>query len=54
MIRRASVNSHNWFGALSNYSTKINDNLTLDVGIDLRSYTGLHYRRIDNLLGAEG
>ena len=54
MIRRASVNSHNWFGALSNYSTKINDNLTLDVGIDLRSYTGLHYRRIDNLLGADG
>ena len=54
MIRRASVNSHNWLGVLSNYSTEINDNLTLDVGIDIRSYTGLHYRRIDNLLGADG
>jgi len=54
MIRRASVNSHNWVGVLSNYSTEINDNLTLDVGIDLRSYTGLHYRRVDNLLGADG
>jgi len=54
MIRRASVNSHNWVGVLSNYSTEINDNLTLDVGIDIRSYTGLHYRRIDNLLGADG
>lgn len=53
-IRRASVNSHNWFGILSNYNKKINDNLTLDFGIDLRSYTGLHYRRIDNLLGADG
>jgi len=54
MIRRASVNSHNWVGVLSNYSTEINDNLTFDVGIDLRSYTGLHYRRVDNLLGADG
>ena len=54
MIRRASVNSHNWVGMLSNYNTKINDNLSFDVGIDLRSYTGLHYRRVDNLLGADG
>jgi len=53
-IRRASVNSHNWFGLLSNYSTKLNDKLTLDFGIDVRSYTGLHYRRVDNLLGADG
>jgi len=54
MIRRASINSHNWFGLLSNYSTKLNDKLTLDFGIDVRSYTGLHYRRVDNLLGADG
>ena len=54
MIRRASVNSHNWVGVLSNYSTELNDNLTLEAGIDLRSYTGLHYRRVDNLLGADG
>ena len=53
-IRRASINSHNWFGLLSNYSTKINDKLTLDFGVDIRSYTGLHYRRVDNLLGADG
>ena len=53
-IRRASINSHNWFGLLSNYSTELNDKLTLDFGIDLRSYTGLHYRRVDNLLGADG
>ncbi len=54
VIRRASVNSHNWFGLLSNYNTKLSENFTLDFGIDVRSYTGLHYRRIDNLLGAEG
>jgi len=53
-IRRASVNSHNWFGLLSNFDTKLNDNWTLDFGIDLRKYKGIHYRRIDNLLGADG
>ena len=32
----------------------LSDNLTLDFGLDLRSYKGIHYRRIDNLLGADG
>lgn len=54
LTRRASVNSHNWFGVLSNFNTELNENLTLDAGIDLRSYRGIHYRRIDNLLGANG
>ncbi|QHI37763.1 TonB-dependent receptor SusC [Kordia antarctica] len=51
--RRASINSHNWFGLLANLNTRINDNLTLDVGFDARSYKGFHYRRLDNLLGAD-
>ncbi|MDP2539930.1 TonB-dependent receptor [Tenacibaculum discolor] len=54
LTRRASVNSHNWFGILSNYSTELNENLTLDFGVDLRDYTGIHYRRVDDLLGANG
>ena len=54
IIRRASVNSHNWYGLLSNFNTKLNDELTLDFGIDIRSYLGIHYRRIDDLLGADG
>ncbi len=54
VIRRASINSHNWYGVLANYDTKLNENLTLDFGVDLRSYTGIHYRRVDNLLGADG
>lgn len=53
-IRRASINSHNWVGVLSNFNTQVNENLSLDFGIDLRSYTGIHYRRVDNLLGADG
>ena len=54
ITRRASINSHNWFGVLSNLSNKLSDNLTLDVGIDLRSYRGIHYRRVNDLLGADG
>lgn len=54
VVRRASMNSHNWFGAVMNLNTKINENLSFDVGMDLRSYKGFHYRRLDNLLGADG
>ncbi|MFS4454594.1 TonB-dependent receptor [Maribacter sp. 2304DJ31-5] len=54
IIRRASINSHNWFGFIANHNTQINDNWSYDLGIDLRSYKGIHYRRVDNLLGADG
>lgn len=53
-IRRASINSHNWYGVLANFNTELTETLTLDAGIDLRSYKGFHYRRVDNLLGADG
>ena len=51
--QRSSVNSHNWFGLISNYQTKVGENLTLDAGIDLRTYKGFHYRRLVDLLGAD-
>ncbi|OEK09354.1 TonB-dependent receptor [Flavivirga aquatica] len=53
-VRRASMNSHNWFGALANFNSKLSETLTLDFGVDLRSYKGIHYRRVDNFLGADG
>lgn len=53
-IRRASVNSHNWFGAIANLHTDASENFSYDFGIDIRSYKGIHYRRVDNLLGADG
>jgi outer membrane cobalamin receptor len=52
--RRSSVNSHNWYGVIANVGTELNDNLNLDFGVDLRQYTGYHYRRVTNLLGADG
>ena len=52
-VRRASVNSHNWVGIISNLTHELSDRFTLTGGIDLRHYRGIHYRRIDNLLGAD-
>ncbi len=53
LTRRASINSHNWVGLLSNLTHELNDTWTLIAGIDARHYTGIHYRRVDNLLGAD-
>lgn len=50
-IRRASMNSHNWYGVLSTLTHELNENLTLTAGVDLRYYKGIHYRRVENLLG---
>lgn len=51
--RRASVNSHNWYGLLANFNNRISDKLTIDFGVDIRKYTGYHYRRVDNRLGGD-
>jgi len=53
-VRRASVNSHNFVGTLINLKKQLSDKLTLDFGVDLRNYRGIHYRRLDHLLGADG
>ena len=50
-IRRASMNSHTWYGILSTLDHKLSENLTLTAGIDARYYKGEHYRRLENLLG---
>lgn len=51
--RRASINSHNWYGILANLSNELSETLTLDLGIDLRNYKGFHYRRVNDLLGGD-
>ena len=51
IVRRASMNEHNWYGAIVNMTKDLNSNFTINGGIDLRSYKGLHYRRIEDLLG---
>ncbi len=53
MVRRASMNSHNWYGFISNLTHQLGDFFTLTAGIDIRGYKGIHYRRINDLLGAD-
>ncbi|WP_090080603.1 TonB-dependent receptor [Halpernia frigidisoli] len=52
LIRNASVNSHNWFGLISTFNHKINDNINFSVGFDGRYYYGFHYQVVSDLLGA--
>ena len=51
--RRASMNSHDWYGAVINFNHIINDNWNFDVGTDLRTYTGYHFRVMNDDLGAD-
>lgn len=48
----SDVNNHQWYGIVSNYNRKLNENLNFNVGFDLRDYKGEHYRQVTDLLGA--
>ncbi len=52
-IRRSSMNSHNWYGAISNLDYSAG-NFRYSIGVDLRKYTGYHYRVLNNLMGLDG
>jgi iron complex outermembrane recepter protein len=50
---RASRNDHKWYGVLSTLDNKINSNLSVQGGIDLRYYRGIHFTDLTNQLGAD-
>ncbi len=52
-IIRSSVNNHRWYGLLSTFDYNPSNRLNLSGGIDLRTYTGEHYRTVDDLLGGK-
>lgn len=52
-IRRSSMNEHNWYGVLSTLTHHINNEFTFSGGLDLRYYKGMHYRRVEDLLGLD-
>ena len=52
-VRRASMNSHDWVGAISNLEYN-KDNIRASVGVDLRNYKGYHYRALNDLMGLDG
>lgn len=50
---RASINNHWWYGYLGTVTFKANDRFTYSGGLDARRYTGIHYRRIEDLMGGD-
>lgn len=51
---RASMNNHQWYGNVTNFETNLSDQLNWSVGLDVRWYTGDHFRQFANLLGLDG
>lgn len=54
LVRRASINSHDWYGALINFNHQVNDHWNFSIGTDNRYYYGYHYQVISDLYGANG
>ena len=52
LVRRASMNSHNWIGAISKLNIQ-SGKMRYSLGVDLRDYTGYHYRAMNNLMGLQ-
>lgn len=50
----ASTNSHDWYGGVASLNTKLTKEITLDFGIDLRTYKGIHFQTVSDNLGAYG
>ena len=50
-VTRSSMNLHSWYGLVTNLETKLNENLTLNFGADLRTYFGEHFRVVENFHG---
>ncbi len=53
LIKRASMNEHQWYGWLSKINTELSSNLNFQAGLDMRWYTGSHYRKTIDLFGAD-
>ncbi|MDR3273357.1 MAG: TonB-dependent receptor plug domain-containing protein [Flavobacteriaceae bacterium] len=51
IIRRSNINSHDWYGFLTNFQHKINDKLEFSVGLDGRYYYGYHPSIVTDFLG---
>lgn len=52
-IIQTTANDHIWAGAISTWNSKINENFTFIGGLDYRYYKGIHYKKVDDLLGGQ-
>jgi len=53
LVRRASMNSHDWVGGISNLEGQFGK-IKASIGVDLRHYKGYHYRVLNDLMGLDG
>lgn len=51
VVARNSINNHRWYGFISGLDYRANENTTISIGVDGRSYKGEHYAEVDDLLG---
>lgn len=51
-VRRISANEHDWYGFLTNFTHKFNENLQLSAGLDGRYYKGYHFQALTDMFGA--
>jgi hypothetical protein len=49
----ARMNNHFWYGVLSSAEYNLTEEINISGGIDLRSYKGIHYQEIYDLLGGD-
>lgn len=49
--RTSSINSHDWYGGIVSLNKKLSKTVTFDLGVDARTYTGIHYQNLNTLLG---
>ena len=52
-VTRASMNMHNWLGMVTKFEVDFSETLTLNVGADLRTYYGEHFRIVENFHGLQ-
>lgn len=52
LVRGARINSHDWYGALTNLRSELFRGIVLNVGFDGRYYKGYHYAMMNDFLGA--
>lgn len=53
-VVRSSMNNHAWYGVVTNLNNELTENLNLNLGLDVRTYNGDHYRQVSSFLGLNG
>jgi hypothetical protein len=50
----SSINSHDWYGGVASLNSQLTKDITVDFGIDMRTYRGIHYQVVNDFLGGKG